>query len=165
MKYTLINRHSNINFHDAYVNSVYFQNNNMVWELAALQATNIEFPKKREDDYYIKNATMILENACIEDIFIGGMWQNKNGVMIVLRENRNASPDEYDELLENVSYKNWSYIYGIKDLPTSNEGIYRVSVVTTYEITISFTKSIVMWNEFAGSEWYHTKHWANWQPN
>ena len=157
MKYELINEHANINFHDAYVKKVYLNGSDMVWELIALQTTGIDFTDKREDDYYIKNAVMVLENAVIEKIFIGGCCHYENGVQIIDVENKTVPPDEYGVALETVSYKHGSYIYGIKSLSPSVGGHYRINVMAGPEIMISFEKSVISWDEFAGTEWCENK--------
>ena len=146
MKYNLINSHSVINFHDAYINGVYFQGNNMIWELFALQTTNIESPDKRDDDWYIKNAVLTFENASIDNIVYGKY-------------------PSYDEVLKNISYENHSYIYGMINSPSDIQGQYKVGVITQCEIYISFSKSILEWNEFAGFEWMRNKVITGEHPN
>lgn len=164
MEYILINGHSNISFHDAYINSVYFQDNNMIWELAALQAQNI-IQYVCDDNCYIKNATMVLEEAHIESVFIGGYGHYENSVFKGSKESAFAPPNEFDNLFKNISYRNYSYIYDIKELIPAGEGQYKISVMTTYQITIKFAKSLVKWSEFGGVEWYRRKMWTNKHPN
>lgn len=164
MKYTLVNEHSNINFHDAYINGVYCKDNNMILELVALQTQNI-IKEINDNNCYIKNAIMILENVHIENIIIGGYKRYENGVLIESRESIYASPNEYDSLLKNISYKNFSEIFGIKDLPPTEERQYKISIMAVYEIIVAFKKSIIMWDEFGGVEWHRNKLWSNEHPN
>lgn len=149
MKYTLTNEHSNVNFHDARVNGVCFQGNHMIWELVALQTQNI-VQEVHDNNCYIKHAVMVLENARIENIVIGGV---------------SVASNEYDIILKNISYKNFSYIYGITDLPHTVQGQYKIGIMAGYEIIVAFTKSIITWNEFCGVEWYRNKLWSNEYPN
>jgi hypothetical protein len=145
MKHTLINKHDAVNFHDARVNGVAFHGNDMVWELVALAN-----PDSRDGgDCYIKNAVMTLENAAIESVRVDGR----------------PVCDEYDELLTKISYRNFSYIYGTEDLPSADDGRYRMGVMAGCEIVVSFTKSTIEWDEFAGTDWYRGKSWTNGHPN
>ena len=180
----MIDNHANINFHDAMVNSVYFRGKHLIWELAALalRTTNIAFPEKSKDDWWIKNAVMTLENACIEDV-LGDKWaayDAKNGKLID-SGGKNYSPDEYKELLKNISFKEFSYISALDDyekllkngceisgrfvVPPAGDGRYTVCIATTYQMIISFSKSIVQWDEFGGTEWYRNKLWSSEHPN
>jgi hypothetical protein len=166
MQYVIINEHFNINFHDTHVNNVYLQGEHMVWELAGLQTTNMNFQDKHDDDYYIKNAIMILENARIENIIIGGYQRyDENNMLIASKESVIAPPSEYENLLNNISYKNFSYIYEITELPCAGEKQHRMRVMTDYEIFISFSKSIIKWDEFAGAKWHAAKLWTSEHPN
>lgn len=164
MEYILINEHSNIDFHDAYINSVYLQGNNMIWELAALQTQNI-IHDVCDDNCYIKNAVMILEEAHIESIFISGYKHYENGVLKASKESVFAPPNKFDTLLKDISYKNYSYIFGIKELSPTDKKQYKISIMTKYEITITFEKSFIKWSEFGGVEWYRSKMWTNEHPN
>ena len=170
MKYELINEHPKINFHDAHVNGVYFWENNMIWELVALQAYDLKMKDQRDDDWYIKNAVMVFENACIENIIYNGYTVcDSDGNVTESQEPINAPPDEYNKILENTSYRHFSEIYGMKELPAINDDKYRVSFLVLskpdYEITVKFTKSIIKWDNFGDAEWHKKKQWSSGFPN
>ena len=98
---------------------------------------------------------MILENAVIESIVYGGykVYDN-NGNLIESEEPRTALSSEYDDFIKRTSYKHYGDIYGMKELPVINGEEYRVSFMLGHKMTITFTKSIIKWDEFAGRTWY-----------
>ncbi|MCL2488405.1 MAG: hypothetical protein FWE80_06955 [Oscillospiraceae bacterium] len=169
IKYTVINEHTNFDFHDAQINGVRFQDGHMVWDLPVIQTPVIYAPHKKldEDTCYIKSAVMVLENAAIESIVIGGyeIYDNK-GNLIEAQASVPAPPEEYGEILQNISYKNFRYIGSMTVLPVTGDRRYRVRfTVPGHEITITFTKSMIKWDEFAGVTWYRNKRWRSDRSN
>lgn len=157
MKYTVINQLTDINLHDAEINRIFFEDDQIIWDLAVVQAPVMYIPQKKltDDICYLKGALMIFENAHIEIIEIGGhQVYDKNRNLIEWKESVILSPNEYVDFLKNISFERGSYIYGIKELYVTNDDQYRVSfAVSGCDITIKYTKSIIKWDEFAGKEW------------
>jgi hypothetical protein len=126
----------------------------MVWEFRELQVSRLDIAGKGDKDAFTKKATMILENAVIENIDVGGYAVYENGVLTDSRELRPATSAEYEHILGELSA---GYVFGVGIVPNEEEGRQKIIVMAGYEITVTFTKSIIEWNEFGEDKHYGTQ--------
>lgn len=83
--------------------------------------------------------------------------------MIESVEAKTANPDEYEDILRNT-LGNYCYIFSMEELPINEDKKHHVCFnidggVGNYDLILSFSKSIVQWNEYSGEAWYEDRKW------
>ena len=163
MKYTSINELSCFEFHDANIEEIEFRDRNMVWRLSAVNATKENSQNSFDIDMCIDDAEIIFEDyEIVEIIFSAYEIFDSNQVLIESAEARTAMPDEYVHILSET-LGNYCYILGMKQIPNKD---LRQKVcfdidggAGNYDLILSFSKSIVQWDEYNGKAWYEDEKW------
>lgn len=164
MKYIAINELNHFNFHDAELQKITFYNGNMIWQLSAVNATIQNSQNSFDEDMCISEAEIIFENFNINKIVFGAYKvYDSNKVIIESVEEKIANPNEYTDIL-NKTLGNYCYIFNMEELPMIEGEKYQVCFnidggVGNYDLTITFSKSIVQWDEYSGKAWYEDEKW------
>jgi hypothetical protein len=107
----------------------------------------------------IKDAKLIFEHFAIEKIVFWAyqtMDSDRNIVESV--PDVEASSDQYDDILKRTMEKH-CYLFSMNELPNTSDNRKRATFVINnapevYDLTLSYTKSIVQWDEYDGKAWY-----------
>jgi len=157
--FVAINELSHFHFHDAEINNIEFKNEQMIWEVSAVNATKTNSQNKFDDDMCIEDALIEFENIRIESIIFGAYTvHDSDNNLIESKEAIPAEPSEYANILKNT-LNSYCYIYSMEELPTTNTNLYRACFnidggAGNYYLTIEFAKSIVTWSAYSGVAWY-----------
>jgi len=155
MKYIAVNELDNFEYHDAYIDKIEFLNGRMLWEVRDINATTENSQNGSDKHMCIENALMIFEDAKIEKIiFAACKISDANGVLIKHREDTPALPNEYNKILDD-----YFVIYGLNELTVIDNGKYRAhfDILGSHDyfyFTITFTESMIKWDNFGGKAWY-----------
>ena len=166
MIYTAINELNHFEYHDAELNNISWLAENLLWELSAINATTENTQNSSCKDMCVGNAEITFEYAHIESIvFTAYQVYDSNNILINSVEARTTIPEEYDEILKE-SLRSFCYIMSMDEYKGSEEERYiaRFNIyagIGGYDLTISFSKSTVAWNEFSGEAWYEHPKWKN----
>jgi hypothetical protein len=163
MKYVAIDELNNFSFHDAKIQKIDLHDGNMTWQLSLVNATIENSQNEFDKDMCIEQAEIIFEHVCIVDIVFGAYKVFSNHVLIESVEARSANPNEYNDILQKT-LDDYCYIYSMKELPNADNETHLVCFhidggVGNYFLTLSFSKSIVQWNEYCGMAWYEDEKW------
>lgn len=164
MKYVSIDELNNFSFHDGELKNIDFVNETMKWQVSGINATVKNLQNSFEKDMCTEDAEMIFENVEIKKIvFCGYKTFDSNNNLIKEVDDRIASPDEYIEILSHTA-DDYCYIFSMDELSKIDNETYIVcfnldSGVGNYYLTLSFSKSIVEWDEFYGIAWYEDEKW------
>jgi len=110
----------------------------------------------------IKEAEIIFEDFNIEKIvFSAYSIYDSNNVLIKHSEARTTDSKEYDNILRNT-LNTYCYLLGMEELPDIDGKTHLAcfdidSGTGNYYLTLSFTKSIVQWDEYVGYAWYENE--------
>jgi hypothetical protein len=162
MKYVSTNELNHFSFHDAQLVEIELNNGNMIWKFEEVNATVRNSQNKYDKDMCIEKGKIVFENIQIESIiFSGYKVYDSNNVLIKSVEAKKANPDEYNNILKNTC-TDFCYIFSMEELPSKSKRYvvsFDINGGGNYEITLSFTKSIVKWNDFKGIAWYENEKW------
>lgn len=159
MKYIAINELNHFEFHDAELQKIDCNDENMRWQLSSVNATMQNSQNNLGKDMCIKEAEILFENIQIEEIvFAAYKVYDSNYVLIKSVGAKTANLDEYNDILKNT-LSSYCYIYSFEELNKVDGKTHIVCInidggAGIYYLTISFTKSIVQWNEYSGKAWY-----------
>ncbi len=162
MNYTAIDELNHFNFHDAELYQIEFHDGSMKWQLSSINATKQNSQNSFDKDMCIKDAVIVFEHVKIEKIvFSAYKVYDSNNTMIKSEEAKTANPDEYDEILRST-LDDYCYIYSMEQLPDIEEKMQSVCFnidggAGNFYLTISFSKSLVQWNEYGGKAWYESE--------
>lgn len=158
MKYTATNELTHFQYHDAKIEEINIDEKQMTFEVSALNATAENSQNNFQEDMCIKSAIMIFENASIRRITFYGhdVWDTSN-VKIDSVQSVNAKPEEFSDILLNAAnipcYIMW--MEELSAIDSKNRISFDISSnAGVYDLEISFSKSIVSWDEFCGKAWY-----------
>lgn len=135
----------------------------MVWQLGAVNVTKTNSQNSFDMDMCIKEAQIVFEHYNIEKVVFGAYEVYKNQTLVETVEARIANPDEYNKILRNT-LGDYSYILCMEELLINNDKRHQVCFnidggVGNYDVILSFSKSIVQWDEYDGKAWYEDKKW------
>ena len=145
MKYVAIDELSNFQFHDAVIESIYFQDKQMIWVANSVNATTTNTQNEFTEDMCIENAKIIFENVHIESIIWSAYTiHDSNGSLIESKKDMPANSNEYTKILREVV---GNFIYGMEKLNVIDDTKYSVCFcisvgVHIFYLTFTFTKSI-----------------------
>jgi len=163
MKFTAINELTCFEFHDANIEMIDFRDKNMIWKLSAVNATKENSQNHFATDMCIDDAEITFEDYEIVDIIFGAYKiYDSNQVLIESAEARTAQPDEYCDIL-NKTLSDYCYILSMEETPREDvkqQVCFDIDGgAGNYTLVISFSKSIVQWDEFNGKAWYEDEKW------
>jgi hypothetical protein len=163
MQYIAINELSNFDFHDAELQKIDFNDGNMKLQLSSVNATKQNSQNSFNKDMCIKETEIIFKSFNIEKIVFGAYEvYDSNEVLIESVEAITANPDEYDDILKN-SLNDYCYIYSMEELlEIEDRNLVCFNIdggAGYYYLTLSFSKSIVQWNDYYGKAWYEYEKW------
>ena len=169
MKYTAINELNHFVYHDALLKKMTWRNKNLHWELSAVNATIENSQNNFCKDMCIESAEIIFEQAHVVSI-VSNAFQvyDSDNNLVESVEAITAISEEYDTILSK-SLENYCFIMSMDGYQISENGNYEACfniadlVTHGYYITISFSKSIVSWEEFSGEAWYEESKWKTGQ--
>lgn len=164
MKFIAIDEINHFEFHDAQLQKIDFHDGNMTWQLSSVNATTQNSQNNSDKDLCIDQADIVFENInIVEIVFSAYKVYNSKNVIIESVEARKASPNEYSDILTG-SLGNYCYILSMKELPENEDKSHTVCFTISggigdYFLTLSFSKSIVQWDEYSGEAWYEAEEW------
>ncbi len=159
MNYKAIDELNNFNFHDAQLHHIDYHDGSMVWKLSSVNVTSQNSQNNFDKDMCIKDASIVFENIHIEKIvFSAYKTYDANNILIKSEDAIIANPNDYSDILKNT-FNSYCYILSMELLPNILEKKHFVSFnidggAGNYDLTLSFSKSIVQWNEYSGKAWY-----------
>lgn len=162
MKYEAFNELNHFQYHDAEINQINIQDNNMQWDVSYINATTENSQNNLSKDMCIDQANMQFNDFSIDKIVQSAYKtfdSNKN--LIESSEAKEAEPDDYCNILQG-SVGNYCRIHSMKIL-SSVKNKQRAccnidSFSANYELYFSFSKVVVQWNEYNGLAWYESNH-------
>ena len=158
MKYVAVDELEHFCFHDAKVESLEWIDGDMLWRLSALNATTENSQNDSPKDLCIRYAEMVLEHARIEKVVEPGYNETDAEHVTRFIEEKVTLPHEYDAVLQDILL-NYSYILNGELIPIIGKERQNVDLLITcngplYEMAVSFTKSIVQWDDYSGLAYY-----------
>ena len=167
MKYTVINELNHFEYHDALLKKNTWNNKHLHWEVSAVNATIENSQNNFCKDMCIGNAEIIFEQAHIESIVSDAyqVYDSDNNLVESVKAVTVAS-EEYNKILSKLN-EDYCFIMNMDGYQISENGNYTVcfsiygSAIHGYCITISFSKSIISWDEFSGDAWYEDPKWIS----
>lgn len=168
MKYTAINELNFFDFHDAELQKIDINGDSLIWRLCSLNATTQNSQNSFNEDMCIKEAEVIFEHFNIEEIVFPAyeVYDSDNN-LIESVESITANPNEYDDILKKT-LDSYCYIYSMEELSKLGNDKNKVCFnidggAGDYYITLSYSKSIIHWNEYEGKAWYENEKWKKQQ--
>lgn len=163
MKYTSVDELIHFQFHDAKIQKIDYNGMNMIWEASLVNVTTGNTQNQFSNDMCTNFSVIVFENCHIESIVFGASEAYQNGVLVASCEAVTAIPKEYESILDKTPC-GYCYIFGMDSLSDGKDGRYRsVFDITggagSYYLTLSFTKSIISWDEYSGLAWYEDPKW------
>lgn len=156
-KYETTNNLNTFAFHDAVIEGVTFENNNMIWNLYCVNITKENNLNTYPNDMKLGKCKLVFKN--IENIK-GKFWGSS-----ILDENNNIIGKKEDiilnekEIIDQLKKYN-EYVNDILYLKETNIGNSKYNVLIEcngYDImslSFDYETSIILWNEFEGKSWY-----------
>ena len=166
MRYTSIDELEHFEFHDAELQSLALEESDMVWVAKNVNVTTANSQNDHPTDMCIKNASLLFESAKIESIvFCEYTIHDANGVLIEHVKPLKASPDEFNAILRE-SLDSYCFIRDryTKDELASDRRKYTTTFTIdggagVYDLTFSYDRVIVSWDELDGKAWYEDEKW------
>jgi hypothetical protein len=162
MRYVAVDELHHFNFHDARIKTIDWHGKDFVWQVDGINATTENSQNSCPKHMCIDSAEAVLKDARIESIVFGAYeTRNSYGILIDSAEDRLASSYEYDEVLEKTMLHHCD-ILAVEKFTKAEDGRFSACFkvdgfmgdMSVYDITMSFSKSIVSWSEFSGEAWY-----------
>lgn len=157
------NEPENFSWHDAEIESVYCENQKMIWKVNALNVLTSNSQNSEGIDLCTSTATVIFENYSIEDIMRYGFKKYQGRNLIEELPDKMLSHQErqvlLDEMIHDTNDKFIGYIYGIKSSTDKKRLYIGVDIDLMTDIgevcmDIKCDKFIVEWERFEGKAWY-----------
>jgi len=154
MKYKSINELDAFSFHDAEINEATLSETEMIWSVSDINATTKNTQNDNSKDMRIENAVMKFENVSIKSlVFSASKTYGPDKKLIKSVEAMPAEPEKYAEILSKTGF-----IFGVDEYRQKPDNTYSVRFnidgTEIYNLTFSFSKSIIEWDEFSGEAWY-----------
>ena len=159
MKYVSTNELRNFSFHDGRIESICFRDERMIWKVCAINATKENTQNDFEKDMCIAAADMIFEDANIDSVvFNAYKVYDSAGNLLKESKARTVTEEEYSEIQQKSTGNYWCILSAIE--PTQNTVNFEIdSIAGSYNITISYSKIVIKWDEFDGEAWYEDEKW------
>ena len=155
-------------FHDAEIKEITLTDKNMIWIVAAINATTTNTQNKSSKDMCVALATMTFENPLIESIVFSAYTVHDSNNNLIEDVNAiSAKPEKYDTILTGAT-ESYCFIYGMDELLQVENERYRSCFnidggAGNFYFTFTFSKSIVQWDEYSGEAWYEHPKWKKQQ--
>ncbi len=158
MRYISVNELNCFSYHDTLVEGICFIGDKMVWNVSDLNATTENTQNDHPVDMCIQHASMEFEDARICKIIIRYHEPLSPDDKKITGENLyTALPDEYEDIVQR-NLLQACYLDCAYDLIQTEDGSYRfsfgINATDYYEMTISFSKATISWDEYKGVAWY-----------
>ncbi|SEP42141.1 hypothetical protein [Propionispora vibrioides] len=163
MKYVAIDELNHFSFHDAELQKIDIYEDKMRWLLSAINATVQNSQNSYDEDMCIIEAEIIFEHFKIENIVIGEYKvYDSSHKLIESVEAITVDADKYDDILKKT-LNGYCYLYSMEELHTDDDKNVVCFIIDggddTYHLTISFSKSTVIWDNYDGKAWYEHDKW------
>lgn len=164
MKYIAIDELNHFSFHDAELQKIDFHDRNMIWQLSAVNATIHNSQNSFDKDMCIKQVEIVFEGINVIKVVFGAYKVfDSNKVLIESVEAKTANSNEFNDILKN-SLGDYCYILSMEELPMNEDNKHQACFnidggVGNYDLFLSFSKSIVQWDEYNGIAWYEDEKW------
>jgi len=159
-KFVVINELDSFDYHDAELKNITWQGNDLVWVADSINATTENSQNNFSKHMCVENAEIVFEACVVERIIFSGCKTYSNGRLIECVEEEVVSPDKYDEIFKEIYTGDENWIDGMYSYEKNEAGGYSACFgIFGYTITLSFLKSIVSWDVFAGEAWYEHPQW------
>lgn len=159
--FTSINELDCLEFHDATINAIRLSDNKMIWSVSFINVTTQNTQNSNKRDMCVDNATIIFENVSIIELkTVGYKSYNSKGELVKTVEERVLAAEEYSCILAESVDDNYCYIYAMDEFVGVQNDCYRACFSIDagdkggYNLTFTFSKAIVEWDEYNGEAWY-----------
>ncbi len=162
MSYVSVDELDRFQFHDAQLRDISFEQDAMIWEVSAINATTDNTQNAFPTDMCVKEAKMVFVNVQISQIiFAAYKVFDSNRVLLQSVEASEADPADYIDILKRTITDGYAYLMGASQLmqdPHACTACFGVDGgAGCFDMTFTYTRVIVEWEEYDGKAWYENE--------
>ena len=171
MKYLSVNEPNNFSFHDAVINKVRVEDNDMIWTVEAANAEKTNSQNPYDKAMCIDSAEVVFKNFHIDSIVAPEYKTVHNGSEYITPE-KILTGSEIKDLIDLIlQEEEFGYIYSLNGVKSDDGFTIEIMLCPYreispfngmfYDITIACDEFTVGWDNFDGAAWYESDKWKS----